>query len=105
MMIKKYVYIACGLLLVLSGPGCSKDEQVFEEPYKQGKEPLGIKIDPTQVPQPAAGNPGTVVSIKGTGMLQYPDKLVFMFHGQQIGRANVRNPVTNTHHVCRPTLD
>src|SRR3546814_15932154 len=74
MMIKKYVYIACGLLLVLSGPGCSKDEQVFEEPYKQGKEPLGIKIDPTQVPQPAAGNPGTVVSIKGTGMLEYQDK-------------------------------
>lgn len=81
-MIKKYAYIACSLLVVLGFQGCSKEDEIFEEPYQQGREPLGIKIDPTQVPQPAAGTPGTVVNITGTGMLEYQDKLTFMFNGE-----------------------
>src|SRR5690606_61750 len=81
-MIKNYFYIACGLFLVLAFPGCSKDDEVFEEPYKPGREPLGIKIDPSQTPQPAFGTPGTLISVAATGMLEYEDKLVFMFNGE-----------------------
>lgn len=81
-MTKSYIYITFAMLLMLGAQGCSEKEQIFEEPYPAGKEPLGIKVDPAQTPQPATGTPGTVVSIKGTGFLEYKDKLVFMFNGE-----------------------
>lgn len=81
---KNHLYfLIWALAAVVSLPGCGEEEQLFEEPYPQGKEPLGIKIDPAQAPHPASGTPGTIVSIKGTGMLEYKDKLVFMFNGEQ----------------------
>ncbi|HYH57180.1 MAG TPA: DUF5008 domain-containing protein, partial [Anseongella sp.] len=82
-MTMKYISILSGLAVILVTAGCSKDEQVFEEPYQEGREPLGIKIDPAQVPVPASGNPGAEVTVKGTGMLKYKEDLVFMFNGEQ----------------------
>lgn len=72
--------------LILSGAlltGCTKEDEVFEEPYQQGNPPLGIKIDATQVPQPEAGLPGTTVTINATGLMEYKDQLIFRFNGQQ----------------------
>lgn len=63
--------------------GCKKSEEVFDPPYQSGKPPLGIKINETQKPVPDEGEPGTVVTIQATGLVQYKDKLVFMFNGEK----------------------
>src|SRR5690606_37298371 len=62
---------------------CKREEKTFEEPYGEGKSPLGILINPTQVPSPVSGLPGTVVEIKATGLMQYKDEIVFRFNGEE----------------------
>lgn len=62
---------------------CKQEEKTFEEPYGEGKSPLGILINPTQVPSPVSGLPGTVVEIKATGLMQYKDEIVFRFNGEE----------------------
>lgn len=62
---------------------CTEDTKFFGEPYEEGAAGVGIAIDRTQVPVPASGTPGTVVSIKARGLLPYKDKLVFRFNGEQ----------------------
>jgi WD40 repeat protein len=60
-------------------------EDVFENPYANGKEALGIKSNQQQVTVPAAGQAGTEVTIKATGLEQYykANKLQFLFNGQK----------------------
>jgi hypothetical protein len=73
-----------GLLLALAGllmGGCKKNTQVFNDPYANGKEALGISTNAQQIPVPAEGIAGTTVSISATGLLKHKDKLSFLFNG------------------------
>src|SRR5690606_1017833 len=54
----------------------------FSEPYGEGKEPLGIKIDASQVPVPERGLPGTEVTFKVSGLIPYKDELIFRISGE-----------------------
>jgi hypothetical protein len=63
--------------------GCSKEKEVFSEPYGEGKNPLGIKLNATQLPVPESGLPGSSISINVTGLLPYKDKLIFRINGEQ----------------------
>ncbi|MCC8424885.1 DUF5008 domain-containing protein [Mucilaginibacter sp. UR6-11] len=74
-----------GLLIVLAGllvGGCKKNKQVFPDPYSGARSPLGIVTNPQQIPVPASGTAGTIVSISATGLLPYKDQLTFLFNGQ-----------------------
>ncbi|WP_198139835.1 DUF5008 domain-containing protein [Pedobacter sp. BAL39] len=75
----KIMTFACCLLLMA---GCKKTEENFEPPYPEGKSPLGIILNDTELPTPAEGTPGTTVTISGTGLLPYKDKLTFLFNGE-----------------------
>ena len=85
MMKKKNQYrLLIGLTLSLFlAVSCKEDLKFFGEPYEEGKAALGISIDRSQVPTPASGLPGTVVSIKASGLMQYKDQLIFRFNGEQ----------------------
>ncbi|WP_437918975.1 DUF5008 domain-containing protein [Sphingobacterium sp. LRF_L2] len=63
--------------------GCAKETSFFSEPYAEGKPALGLVFERTQVPSPANGKPGTVVTLKVGGLQQYQDKAVFRFNGQK----------------------
>jgi len=69
-----------GYIIILS---CSKETKEFGEPYPEGKAALGITIDRAQIPSPASGLPGTVVTIAAQGLLDYKDQLVFRFNGEE----------------------
>lgn len=71
--------LAFGFLLA----GCTKTEDLFDEPYGPGKEALALEIDRFRPPVPASGLPGATVSIFGSGFLQFKDQLVFRFNGEQ----------------------
>ncbi|WP_177192132.1 DUF5008 domain-containing protein [Chitinophaga arvensicola] len=60
---------AAGLLLLMA---CKKDNYVGKDPYADARAPLNIKIDKTTA-DPAAGVPGTTVTITGSGFLKYKD--------------------------------
>ncbi|WP_233260855.1 DUF5008 domain-containing protein [Pedobacter sp. HMWF019] len=79
---KMTIAAAFAAFLMLAG-GCSKKEEVFNEPYGQGKSALGIVINTTQAPVPESGNPGVEVSIKATGLVPYKDKLILRINGEQ----------------------
>lgn len=71
------------LLLAILAAGCTKKDELFDEPYGTGKEPLGIEIDRFKPPVPASGLPGTTVSISGSGFLEFKDRIVFRFNGEE----------------------
>jgi hypothetical protein len=76
-----------GLLVVLVGllmGSCKKNQTVFPDPYSGAKAALGIVSDAQQVPVPASGIAGTIVSISATGLLPYyqAKTLSFLFNGQ-----------------------
>ena len=80
----KFKYI--GLLVVLIAlfiSSCKQKDIVFEDPYKGGIAPLGIIVNPQQVPVPALGIAGTTVSIAATGLVQHKEKLNFLFNGEK----------------------
>ncbi len=79
----KFRYISLVVLLcVLAAGGCKEKDVIYDDPYQGGRAPLGVKIDPQQVPSPAEGDAGTIVTIAGTGLLPYKDKLKFLFNGE-----------------------
>ena len=63
--------------------GCTKEDEVFEDPYGGGKPPLGVRINRDTPPVPAEGGVGTEVTISVTGLLLYKDDVKFMFNGQE----------------------
>src|SRR5690554_5461731 len=79
------------LLLAIVAVGCTKTDELFDEPYGPGKEPLGIDIDRFRPPVPASGVPGTTVSIFGSGFLEFKDKIVFRFNGEEADIVEVTN--------------
>src|SRR5690606_12162268 len=60
---------------------CSEKDDVPQEPYGPGAEPLGIVVDRAQPPSPGSGLPGTEVTINASGLLPYQDELEFRFNG------------------------
>ena len=73
------------LLVVLSVAlfsNCKKTDTVYDDPYSGGIPPLGIVVDPQQVPSPASGIAGTTVTIAVTGLMPHKDQLKFLFNGQ-----------------------
>ncbi|SES08083.1 DUF5008 domain-containing protein [Pedobacter rhizosphaerae] len=81
---KKFKFIiAIILLFAIAIQGCKKEEELFEDPYADAKQSLGIKISETELPTPASGIAGTEVTFKITGVLPYKDKLSFMFNGEK----------------------
>ncbi|WP_118195029.1 DUF5008 domain-containing protein [Albibacterium indicum] len=81
--------VAILALTAMLFPACTKEVQHFDEPYGEGKSPLGIKINTTQVPVPERGLPGIEVTIKATGLLEYKDELIFRFNGEEAIVKNV----------------
>ncbi|WP_344981479.1 DUF5008 domain-containing protein [Compostibacter hankyongensis] len=61
--------------------GCRKDKQQFEDPYGGGKPPLGIQLS-TDLPSPATGGIGTMVTFRATGLSHYKDSLHFYLNGE-----------------------
>jgi hypothetical protein len=78
-----------GLLVVLVGllmGSCKKNQTVFPDPYSGAKAALGIVSDAQQVPVPASGIAGTIVSISATGLLPYYQaKTLSCFFKGQVG--------------------
>ena len=63
--------------------GCKEKEASFDDPYQGGIAPLGIKIDRQQIPVPAVGMAGTVITFKATGLMPHKDKIQFLFNGEK----------------------
>jgi len=61
---------------------CQQKEEMFSEPYEEGKAPLGIVMNPAQTPVPASGLPGATVTVKATGLEAYKDRVVFRINGE-----------------------
>ncbi|HMI02807.1 MAG TPA: DUF5008 domain-containing protein [Pedobacter sp.] len=61
---------------------CEKSK-VYEDPYKKGKEPLGVKVNLAVPPTPQEGEGGTVTTFAATGLIPYEDQIVFSFNGQE----------------------
>lgn len=70
-------------LVILLLIGCSKEEDAFEDPYSDGKEPLGIKTSPQTLAEPASGTAGTLVAISATGLLPYKEEVKVLFNGEE----------------------
>ncbi|MGV8878764.1 MAG: DUF5008 domain-containing protein [Sphingobacteriaceae bacterium] len=70
------------VLLIALFSSCKEKDTVFDDPYSGGVAPLGIKVDPQQIPSPAAGIAGTTVTIAVQGLMPHKDKLSFLFNGQ-----------------------
>lgn len=61
--------IFLGIFTILS---CKKNEYIGKDPYANAKEPLAIKLNTSEA-SPAAGAPGTVVTLTGEGFAKYKD--------------------------------
>ncbi|MHB1177121.1 MAG: DUF5008 domain-containing protein [Daejeonella sp.] len=80
----KFKYISVlAVLIAISISSCKEKESVFEDPYKGGIAPLGIIVNPQQVPAPASGVAGTTVSIAAKGLVPHKAKLNFLFNGEK----------------------
>ncbi|KRT17012.1 hypothetical protein ASU31_04860 [Pedobacter ginsenosidimutans] len=73
------VFFLCSLVI----QGCKKEEELGEDPYADGKAPLGITISQTLLPVPSEGIVGTTVTIQAKGLMPFKDKLTFMFNGEK----------------------
>lgn len=78
MMKKTYLFVLAALSLFA---GCQEKEELYEDPYAGGKQALGIKMDPNVPASPAAGLPGTVITVQAGGLLPYKDQLRFAVNG------------------------
>ncbi|MDN5283960.1 MAG: hypothetical protein JWR38_234 [Mucilaginibacter sp.] len=79
---KRIKHIVIFALAALVIQGCKKTKENFEDPYGDGKPPLGVVLSQDAIPSPASGATGTVVTFKATGLVPYKDKLKFMFNGE-----------------------
>jgi hypothetical protein len=73
------------LVIVFAGllfGGCKDEGKDFEDPYKGGKEALGIITNEQQVPVPSSGEAGTEVTIAATGLERFSKDLKFQFNGE-----------------------
>lgn len=77
------------LALSLLAAGCKKETSFASEPYGDGKPPLGVTFDRSQIPSPANGAVGTIVTLTVTGLAEYRDKAIFKFNGQQAEIVNL----------------
>lgn len=73
------VFFLCSLVI----QGCKKEEELGEDPYADGKAPLGIIISQTLLPVPSEGIVGTTVTVQAKGLMPFKDKLTFMFNGEK----------------------
>ena len=80
---KAYSYFLIIAILTMAAPGCKKTDTVYEDPYANAKPPLGIKLDRDAPPVPSSGIAGTTVHFQATGLVQYKDKLSFLFNGEK----------------------
>lgn len=69
----KKCYFLCIILLV-GLASCKKSNNLAEDPYAGGKEPLGIRFS-NALPKPASGGSGTEIVYQITGLLPYKDKV------------------------------
>ncbi len=67
------------LLLILVSFSCKKKDVIQEDPYKGGKESLGVKFIGDE-PDPNQGAPGDEVTFKVNGLAKYKDKFEFLIN-------------------------
>ncbi len=67
------------LLLVLAGLSCKKESVIQDDPYKGGKESLGVKFFGDE-PDPNAGAPGDEVTFSIRGLAKYEGKFEFLIN-------------------------
>jgi hypothetical protein len=80
---KAAIYLIIGAVMALAAQGCKKADTVYEDPYANPKPPLDIKLERNIAPSPASGIAGTTVHFTASGLMDYKDKLVFMFNGEK----------------------
>lgn len=79
----KFRYISLIVVVLMAMiSSCKEKDAVYDDPYSGGIAPLGIIVDPQQVPSPAEGVAGTTVTIAASGLIPHKDKLSFLFNGQ-----------------------
>jgi hypothetical protein len=86
MMRLKYLIVIIALVSLFQA--CKKEE-AFEDPYADGKKPLGIQFSRTLPPSPSEALPGSIVSFSATGLMPYKDQLSFYFNGEKGEVTNV----------------
>jgi len=67
------------LLCIIISISCSKEAIIQEDPYKGGKEALGIKFNGNE-PTPNAGSPGDEVTFGISGLENYENKFEFLIN-------------------------
>jgi hypothetical protein len=67
------------ILFIMMGLSCSKEPIIQDDPYKGGKEPLGVKFMGDE-PSPNAGSPGDEVTFKISGLENYDKKFEFLIN-------------------------
>lgn len=67
------------LLFIIISFSCSKEAIIQEDPYKGGKEALGVKFTGEE-PTPNAGSPGDEVTFKIAGLGKYENKFEFLIN-------------------------
>lgn len=67
------------LLLIIISISCSKEAIIQEDPYKGGKEALGVKFTGEE-PTPNAGSPGDEVTFNVSGLKNYASKFEFLIN-------------------------
>jgi hypothetical protein len=76
------------LLFVGIGSSCSKQEVFQDDPYKGGKEALGVKFLEADA-DPSAGSPGDEVTFKVRGVMKFKEKLEFLVNETKADIINV----------------
>jgi hypothetical protein len=76
------------LLFVGIGSSCSKQEVFQDDPYKGGKEALGVKFSEVDA-DPSAGSPGDEVTFKVRGVMKFKEKLEFLVNETKADIINV----------------
>lgn len=73
----KKLYFAIAILCISFG--CSKKEEIGNNPYAGGKEPFGIAFS-SKKPEPNEGRPGETIRFQVKGLQQYEGDFTFSFN-------------------------
>lgn len=96
---KVYFNIAF-LLLSFILFSCANEESVLKDPYAGGKEPFGILLK-SDLPEPPSGPPGTIVTFKSKGLLNWEGKFNFLINNEI---SEIQNVTDSTITVRVPDL-
>lgn len=77
-----YRRIITGFVVIICFFSACKTDEIFENPYAGGKQPLAITFNNATAIEPLQGGAGDVVTMTIPGASEYKDKLMFKFNGE-----------------------